>query len=82
MTLGFKSVEQKIVNEIAATLDNIAVEEVEELLRKLKRPNGYFRWCRSCIAIVRRHCEAFGAFRVQTVVVGQITEPAITEKIC
>lgn len=42
MTLGFKSVEQKIVNEIAATLDNIAVEEVEELVAEIEKAERVF----------------------------------------
>ena len=71
MTLGFKSVEQKIVNEIAATLDNIAVEEVEELVAEIEKAERVF------FVGVGRVLLSLG---VQTVVVGQITEPAITEK--
>ena len=81
MTLGFKSVEQKIVNEIAATLDNIAVEEVEELVAEIEKAERVFfvgvgRVLLSLEGIAKR----LAHLGVQTVVVGQITEPAITEK--
>lgn len=78
--MGFKSVEQKIVNEIAATLDSIAVEDVEQLVAEIEKAARVFfvgvgRVLLSLEGIAKR----LAHLGVQTVVVGQITEPAITE---
>ncbi|WP_438733401.1 6-phospho-3-hexuloisomerase [Enterococcus sp. AZ128] len=77
----FKSVEQKIVDEIAATLDNIAVKDVEQLVTSIEKAERVFfvgvgRVLLSLEGIAKR----LAHLGVQTVVVGQITEPAITEK--
>lgn len=78
--MGFKSVEKKIVNEIAATLDSIAVEDVEQLVAEIEKAERVFfvgvgRVLLSLEGIAKR----LAHLGVQTVVVGQITEPAITE---
>lgn len=79
--MGFKSVEQKITKEISATLDNIAPEEVEQLVAAIEIAERVFfvgvgRVLLSLEGIAKR----LAHLGVQTVIVGQITEPAITER--
>ncbi|MFR3684584.1 MAG: 6-phospho-3-hexuloisomerase [Enterococcus sp.] len=79
--MGFKSVEQKITKEISATLDNIAAEEVEQLVVAIEKSDRVFfvgvgRVLLSLEGIAKR----LAHLGVQTVVVGQITEPAITKR--
>ncbi|MFM2487469.1 6-phospho-3-hexuloisomerase [Enterococcus avium] len=80
--MGFKSVEQKITKEISATLDNIAPEEVEQLVAAIEAAERVFfvgvgRVLLSLEGIAKR----LAHLGVQTVVVGQITEPAITKDL-
>ncbi|MGG5372714.1 6-phospho-3-hexuloisomerase [Enterococcus sp. AZ196] len=79
--MGFKRVEQKIINEIAATLDHIEVEEVAQLVTAIEKAERVFfvgvgRVLLSLEGIAKR----LAHLGIQTVVVGQITEPAITKK--
>ena len=77
--MGFKSVEQKITKEISATLDNIAAEEVEQLVVAIEKSDRVFfvGVGRVLLSLIAKRLAHLG---VQTVVVGQITEPAITER--
>lgn len=79
--MGYTAVEQKIVKEIAATLDNIAAEDVNRLVSEVEKAERVFfvgvgRVLLSLEGIAKR----LAHLGVQTVVVGQITEPAITKK--
>ncbi|MDT2674919.1 6-phospho-3-hexuloisomerase [Enterococcus dongliensis] len=78
--MEYKIVEKKIVKEIAATLDSIDVQEVEQLVVEIEKANRVFfvgvgRVLLSLEGIAKR----LAHLGIQTVVVGQITEPAITE---
>ena len=79
--MSFKSAEKKIANEIATTLDGISEAQVDQLIIAIQQAERVFfvgvgRVLLSLEAIAKR----LAHIGIDTVVVGQITEPAITDK--
>lgn len=77
--MSFRSSEQKIAEELTATLAGISEEQVEQLMQAIQQAEKVFfvgvgRVLLSLEAIAKR----LAHIGIQTVVVGQITEPAIT----
>lgn len=78
--MNYKKTEQKISAEISKTLNSISEEQVQELVKKINMADKVFfvgvgRVLLSLEAIAKR----LSHLGVCTVVVGQITEPAITK---
>lgn len=77
----YKKNEQIILSEIAETLNDVDTQQVDELINLITTANRVFfvgvgRVLLSLEAIAKR----LNHLGIQTVVVGQITEPAITDK--
>ncbi|MFD1415770.1 6-phospho-3-hexuloisomerase [Oceanobacillus jeddahense] len=78
--MNFTVTEQKIINEISRTLDSISTDETEVLIEQIKKADRVFfvgvgRVLLSLQSIAKR----LAHLGIDTVVVGEITEPAITE---
>jgi len=79
--MNYIGTEQRIAEEIAKTLDSISDKEVEVLVKEIKQAQKVFfvgvgRVLLSLQAIAKR----LAHIGIDAVVVGQITEPAITDK--
>ncbi|MGM0216608.1 6-phospho-3-hexuloisomerase [Enterococcus sp. AZ109] len=79
--MSFRTSEQKMVNEIESTLAGIDEAQVDQLIVAIQQAEKVFfvgvgRVLLSLEAIAKR----LAHIGIQTVVVGQITEPAITDK--
>ncbi len=79
--MNLTAVKKSIINELDATLINVSDQEIEMLMREIKKANRIFfvgvgRVLLSLQAIAKR----LAHLGIDTVVVGQITEPAITDK--
>lgn len=79
--MSFRTSEKKITDEIATTLNGISEEQVDQLIKAIGGAERVFfvgvgRVLLSLEAIAKR----LAHIGIDTVVVGQITEPAITEK--
>ena len=78
---NFNNVSNEIINELGRTLSKIDNKEVEELVNQIQKAEKVFfvgvgRVLLSLEAIAKR----LAHLGINTVVVGQITEPAITDK--
>lgn len=79
--MSFTKTEKKIIAELITTLDSISNEEVKQLIKEIEQAEQVFfvgvgRVLLSLEAIAKR----LAHLGIATFVVGQITEPAITEK--
>lgn len=79
--MSFRTSEQKIAEELTATLAGISEEQVDQLMLAIQQSEKVFfvgvgRVLLSLEAVAKR----LAHIGIQTVVVGQITEPAITAK--
>ncbi|MBO1305632.1 SIS domain-containing protein [Enterococcus sp. 669A] len=79
--MSFRTSEQKMVKEIESTLAGIDEAQVDQLIAAIQQAEKVFfvgvgRVLLSLEAIAKR----LAHIGIQTVVVGQITEPAITDK--
>jgi 6-phospho-3-hexuloisomerase len=79
--MTFTNYQQEIVEEISSTLGQVNEESVEQLLEEIQQADKVFfvgvgRVLLSLQAVAKR----LGHLGIQTYVVGQITEPAITER--
>lgn len=79
--MSFKTSERKIADEIASTLEGISEEQVNQLMIAIQQAERVFfvgvgRVLLSLEAVAKR----LAHIGINTVVVGQITEPAITDK--
>ncbi len=79
--MSFRKSERKIIQEIETTLGNISEKQVAQLVQSIQKADKVFfvgvgRVLLSLEGIAKR----LAHLGIQTVVVGQITEPAITEK--
>jgi 6-phospho-3-hexuloisomerase len=79
--IKFTNITQEIVKELQETLGKVKDDEVKELLEQIQKAEKVFfvgvgRVLLSLQAIAKR----LAHLGVNTIVVGQITEPAITEK--
>lgn len=79
--MNFKETEKLILSELSTTMDSIKEEQVAELIKLIESSNKVFfvgvgRVLLSLEAIAKR----LNHLGIDTVVVGQITEPAITDK--
>jgi|SRR5699024_6664960 len=79
--MKYKSAQEKIVAELSDSLGSISEDEVQELVKMIKSADKVFfvgvgRVLLSLQAIAKR----LAHIGIDTIVVGQITEPAITEK--
>ena len=78
---NFNNVSNEIINELGRTLSKIDNKEVEELVNQIQKAEKVFfvgvgRVLLSLEAIAKR----LAHLGINTVVVGQMTEPAITDK--
>ncbi|MFD1449635.1 6-phospho-3-hexuloisomerase [Oceanobacillus sojae] len=78
--MNFTETEQKIINELSKTLDSIDPEEIKALIEQIKKADRVFfvgvgRVLLSLKSIAKR----LAHLGIDTVIVGEITEPAITE---
>jgi len=79
--MEYFKIEKKIINEISETMDAISEEEVKTLAKQIKQVNRVFfvgvgRVLLSLEAVAKR----LAHLGVDTVIVGEITEPAITSE--
>lgn len=79
--MKFTDIAKEIIKELQETLEKISDEEVKELLEQIQKADKVFfvgvgRVLLSLEAIAKR----LAHLGVNSIVVGQITEPAITEK--
>ncbi|MBA4493050.1 SIS domain-containing protein [Paenactinomyces guangxiensis] len=79
--MNYREVSQDIINELGNTLRNINTEEVEQLIDKIQKAEKVFfvgvgRVLLSLKSIAKR----FAHLGINCYIVGEITEPAITEK--
>ncbi|MBH8590101.1 6-phospho-3-hexuloisomerase [Paenactinomyces guangxiensis] len=79
--VNYREVSQDIINELGNTLRNINTEEVEQLIDKIQKAEKVFfvgvgRVLLSLKSIAKR----FAHLGINCYIVGEITEPAITEK--
>lgn len=78
--MNFTETEQKIIHELSKTLDSIDSEEIKALIEQIKKADRVFfvgvgRVLLSLKSIAKR----LAHLGIDTVIVGEITEPAITE---
>ncbi|WVE60508.1 6-phospho-3-hexuloisomerase [Enterococcus faecium] len=79
--MSYKAAKQNIVREITETLDRISSKDVEQLIKKIEKAERvFFVGVGRVLLALEGMAKRLGHLGIQTVVVGQITEPAITDK--
>ena len=78
--MSYKAAKQNIVREITETLDRISSKDVEQLIKKIEKAERvFFVGVGRVLLALEGMAKRLGHLGIQTVVVGQITEPAITD---
>ncbi len=79
--MSYKAAKQNIVREITETLDRISSKDVEQLIKKIEKAERvFFVGVGRVLLALEGMAKRLGHLGIQTVDVGQITEPAITDK--
>lgn len=79
--VNYTDVQKEIIDELSSTLSEINTKEVNHLLKEIKRADKvFFVGVGRVLLSLESTAKRLAHLGVKTYIVGQITEPAITEK--